>query len=95
METVDSEADNETWNLDRRAALPGSPVLQVRMSSRFESGRALLPLPMGTARLTSFPANQLRRNELGAVHAQLAVDWANYVAEAASGHGLVFAAYAG
>ena len=86
MEIVNSEADNETWNLDRREARappPGSPLLQVRMSSRFEVGRALLPLPMGTLRLTAFPANQLRRNDLGAVHAQLDVDWANYVAEAA------------
>ena len=81
MESVDSEADNETWLLER--ALPPDPAaLQVRMSSRFEAGRALLPLPAGTTRLTSFQANQLRRNALGAVHAHLDIEWANYVAQA-------------
>lgn len=81
MENLESEADNETWILDRAGAREAMPF-RVRMSSRFENGRALLPLPAGTARLDAFPANQLRRNSLGAVHALLGVDWANYVAEA-------------
>ncbi len=87
METVESEADNETWLLERtgsrQSLLAGPPQLRVRMSSRFENGRSLLPLPAGTTRLASFPARELRRNELGAVHAQLEVDWVNYEAQAA------------
>jgi hypothetical protein len=83
MENVDSETDNETWILDRAEARDAARApFRVRLSSRFENGRALLPLPAGTARLSAFHANQMRRNALGAVHAQLAVDWANYVAEA-------------
>jgi len=78
METVESEADNETWLLGAAA-----PDWRVRISSRFDAGRALLPLPAGTTRLSAFPANQLRRNALGAVHAHLEIDWANYVAQAA------------
>jgi protein-glutamine gamma-glutamyltransferase len=88
MDIVDSEADNETWQLEAAAARqerPQAPLLPVRMSSRFEGGRTLLPLPEGTVRIASFPANQLRRNALGAVHAHLDIDWANYVAQAAPG----------
>jgi protein-glutamine gamma-glutamyltransferase len=84
MDNVDSEVDNVTWNLDR-AAPPDPGVFTARMSTRFEAGRALLPLPAGTTRLTSFHANQLRRNALGAVHAHLDVDWADYVAQASPG----------
>ena len=84
MDAVDSEADNETWVLERSAPRDEN-ALPVRISSRFEDGRALLPLPAGTTRLTSFQANQLRRNTLGAVHAHLEVDWANYVAQASPG----------
>jgi len=82
METLEPEADNETWVLER-AEPPDLPLLRVRMSSRFDAGRALLPLPAGTTRLASFPASQLRRNELGAVHARLEIDWVNYEAQAA------------
>lgn len=83
MDNLDSEADNETWILERSAAAAGpSPsLLRVRMASRFENGRALLPLPAGTTRLAGFPATQLRRNALGAVHALLGVEWANYEAQ--------------
>jgi transglutaminase-like putative cysteine protease len=90
MEAVQSEADNETWVLDKAGARdepqglpPKLPLLHIRMSSRFEGGRSLLPLPAGTTRLASFPARELRRNELGAVHAQLEIDWVNYEAQAA------------
>ena len=89
MENVDSEADNETWVLEpaglQQGSPPSLPPLRVRMSARFEDGRALLPLPAGTTRIASLPATQMRRNVLGAVHAQLAVDWANYEAQAVPG----------
>jgi hypothetical protein len=50
------------------------------MSSRFDAGRAMLPLPPGTVRLAGFPALVVERNVLGSVHARLGVDWANYSA---------------
>lgn len=76
MEPLESERDNETWILQRDASPPEGP--RVRVSERFEAGRALLALPAGSVRLLAFPATALRRNSLGAVHAQLGVDWANY-----------------
>ncbi len=80
METVDSETDNETWKLSSDEPADGASA-RVRLSVRMDAGRALLPLPPGTVRIGSFPANQMRRNPLGAVHAILGVDWANYEAQ--------------
>ena len=85
MEDLQSEADNETWVLERAESQQVLPPFRVRMSSRFDAGRALLPLPVGTTRIASFPAIQMRRNLLGAAHAQLEVDWANYEAQAVPG----------
>lgn len=76
MEDQPSLADNQTWVLETTP--PESAPLRVRLSARFESGRTLLPLPAGSVRLLGFPASELRRNQLGAVHAKLAIDWANY-----------------
>jgi len=84
MENLDSEADNETWVLEQNPR-QGPPPLRVRMSARFHLGQSLLPLPAGTTRIVSFPATQMHRNPLGAAHANLAVDWANYEAQAAPG----------
>jgi transglutaminase-like putative cysteine protease len=84
MENLDSLADNETWVL-QEAAQPDAPLLRVRMSSRFDAGRAILPLPAGTVRIASFPATQIQHNALGAVHALLGVEWANYEAQIAPG----------
>jgi transglutaminase-like putative cysteine protease len=82
MENLDSEADNETWVLEQN---PGPAPFRVRMSTRFEADHTLLPLPAGTTRITSFPATQMRRNTLGAAHASLAIEWANYEAQAVPG----------
>jgi len=76
MDSLNSEADNETWKL-----AADDPSTRVRISVRMDAGRALLPLPPGTVRIGSFPATQMQRNALGAVHAQLGVDWANYEAQ--------------
>jgi transglutaminase-like putative cysteine protease len=84
MENLDSEADNETWLLERDPR-PGVPPYRVRMSARFEAGHSLLSLPAGTTRVASFPATQMKRNSLGAAHASLTVDWANYEAQAVPG----------
>ena len=84
MDNLDSEADNETWVLEQDPQR-GLPPFRVRMSARFEGGHTLLPLPAGTTRIASFPATQMRRNALGAAHASLTVDWANYEAQAVPG----------
>lgn len=84
MENLESEADNETWILERTPP-QGLPPYRVRMAIRMESGRALLPLPGGTTRIASLPATQLRRGPLGTAHASLAVDWATYEAQAMPG----------
>ncbi|MFY9316446.1 MAG: transglutaminase-like domain-containing protein, partial [Burkholderiales bacterium] len=80
MENLDSLADNETWVL-----APAQPSFRLRLSSRFDSGRATLPLPPGTTRLAAFPAAVVERNALGSVHARLAIDWANYEAQGVAG----------
>jgi len=87
MENLDSLADNETWILQPTAG-PASGLRRIRFSARFDAGRATLPLPPGTTRLAKFPAAVVERNALGAVHAKLAVDWANY--EALGGPGIAF-----
>ena len=78
MENLESLADNETWILEKTE--PGAALRRLRLSSRFEAGRATLPLPPGTTRLEGFPAAVVERNALGSVHAKLGVDWANYEA---------------
>jgi hypothetical protein len=87
MENLEPLADNETWILEPT----GEAALQrMRLSSRFEAGRATLPLPPGTTRLAGFQALVVEHNALGSVHARLGVEWANYEA-----HGLPgIAAYA-
>jgi transglutaminase-like putative cysteine protease len=85
MEDLESESDNETWILEHDAPPAGLPPFRVRISSQFDAGRALLALPAGTTRIASFPATQMRRNLLGAAHAQLGVDWATYEAQAVPG----------
>jgi transglutaminase-like putative cysteine protease len=84
MENVESLADNETWIL-QKPDQPAAALRRVRMSSRFDAGRATLPLPAGTTRLAGFPAAVVERNALGSVHAKLGVDWANYEAQGVPG----------
>jgi transglutaminase-like putative cysteine protease len=87
MENLESLADNETWIL---APTGEAALSRLRLSSRFDSGRATLPLPAGTTRVAGFPALVVERNVLGSVHARLGVEWASYEA-----HGLPgIAAYA-
>jgi hypothetical protein len=76
MQPLESEADNLTWILSEEPT-----QWRVRIASKLDLGRALLGLPPGTSRLGSLPANQLRRNALGAVHATLGVDWVQYEAQ--------------
>jgi hypothetical protein len=79
MQAVDAEAGGLTWILGRA---PGEWT--ARIASRVERGRILLALPSSTTRVTGLGALSLKRNALGAVHAQLAGDWVQYEAEAAA-----------
>ncbi|MGH8672942.1 MAG: transglutaminase-like domain-containing protein, partial [Burkholderiales bacterium] len=79
MQAVAAEPGGLTWRL-------GSAPSQwtVPIASRVERGRILLALPSTTARVTGLAANSLKRNALGAVHAELPGDWIQYEAEGAA-----------
>ena len=86
MQTVESEADNTTWNLAPAAQPAGQPAAWgVRIVARIDNGKALLPLPAATTRVTGLSALSMRRNSLGAVHVDAGVNWLQYRAEGASG----------
>ena len=78
MQTVESETDNTTWVL----APTTLPIdWGVRITARIDNGKALLPLPPATARITGLNALSMRRNSLGAVHVDAGTDWLQYRAE--------------
>jgi len=81
MQEIKSERDNTTWTLQ-----PGAPRWQVRIAAHLSNGKALLPLPAGTTRIEGLTALTLRRNALGAVHADVGADWIQY--RAAGGGGI-------
>ena len=84
MRTIESEADNTTWLL----APAAQPVTWgVRVVARIENGKALLPLPAATTRITGLTAVSMRRNSLGSVHVDVGADWLQYRAEGAAGIG--------
>ena len=78
MQPIESEADNTTWNL---AAAAQPPSWKLRFAARIEHGKALLPLPAATTRISGLTAVSLRRNSLGAVYADVGADWLQYQAE--------------
>ena len=82
MQPIESEADNTTWII-APAAQPRT--WSVRFVARIERGKALLPLPAATTRITGLTAVSMRRNSLGAVHADVGADWLQYQAEGATG----------
>lgn len=75
METLEGEPGGAAWTL-----APAAPGWRVRIVTRLEKGRALLALPAGTTRLSELPAVSMRRNALGAVHAEVGADWIQYEA---------------
>ena len=77
MQLFDSEADNTTWTLAAQAPAR-NPDWRVRIAARIERGKALLPLPAATTRIAGLTAVALRRNALGAVHADVGADWVQY-----------------
>src|SRR6185295_13072201 len=82
MQTIESEADNTTWNLAPEAQSADQPAAWgVRIVARIDNGKALLPLPASTTRVTGLPALSMRRNSLGTVHVDAGADWLQYRAE--------------
>ena len=82
MQAVESETDNTTWVLAPTAQPAG---WNVRIVARIDNGKALLPLPPETTRITRMDAVSMRRNSLGSVHVDVGADWLQYRAEGASG----------
>ena len=82
MQTIESEADNTTWNL-ASAAQP--TTWSVRIVARIDNGKALLPLPAATTRVAGLNALSMRRNSLGTVHVDVGANWLQYRAEGSSG----------
>jgi hypothetical protein len=81
MQTLESEADNTTWTLAGAAQVP---TWRVRIAARIDGGKALLPLPAATTRIAGLTAVALRRNALGAVHADVGAGWVQYETEGAT-----------
>jgi transglutaminase-like putative cysteine protease len=82
MQTIESEADNTTWVL----APAAQPITWgVRVVARIENGKALLPLPAATTRITGLTAVSMRRNSLGTVHVDVGADWLQYRAQGVTG----------
>lgn len=82
MRAIESETDNTTWNL-----VPAAPPAGwgVRIVARIDNGKALLPLPAATTRVTGLTAVSMRRNSLGSVHVDVGADWLQYRAEGVAG----------
>jgi len=80
MQPFDSQTDGTTWLLTAT-----QPEWRVRIAARIERGKALLPLPADTTRIADLTAVSVRRNALGAVHADVGVEWLQYEAEGAAG----------
>lgn len=68
-------ADGSTWILADAEARHA-----VRMAAKSESGRTLLALPAGTARVTDLVANAVRQNEFGGALAEAPEPWLRYQA---------------
>ncbi|MGH8704393.1 MAG: transglutaminase-like domain-containing protein [Burkholderiales bacterium] len=79
METMQPEADGATWLL-----APAGQEWSARIATRLERGKTLLALPSGATRITGLPASAIRRNALGAVHADVGGDWIHYEAGGAA-----------
>ena len=75
---VESEAAGLSWRLS-----PGAAESSVPIAARIERGRLLLALPATTVRITGLGARAVKRNALGAVHAEIAGEWIQYEAESA------------
>jgi hypothetical protein len=72
--------DGTTWTL-----AAGDTPSAVRIAAKSDSGKTLLPLPAGTARVSGLAAIAVRGNEYGAVLAEAPETWIQYAAHHGSG----------
>ena len=79
MQALESGSDGLSWTL-----APPEPEWRVRIAARLEHGKTLLALPAGATRIEGLAAVSVRRNALGAVHADVGADWFQYEAGAAA-----------
>jgi hypothetical protein len=81
MQPLESAADNTTWTL-----APGAPpaTWRVGIVAHLDRGKALLPLPAATTRITGLNALEMRENALGTVHVDAGTEWVRYEAQGAA-----------
>ena len=79
MQALEPESGGLSWKLSSER-----PQWSASIAARVERGRILLALPAATARISGLAATALKRNALGAVHAELPGDWIRYEVEIAN-----------
>ena len=82
---VRAEPDGNSWIVgdagDRAVDTDaGGPASRIAISQSVESGKAVLALPNGTARIERLPVARMRRNPLGAVEIETRADLLTYEA---------------
>ena len=82
LQSLAAETGGTSWLL---ASPAGAPDWRLRIASRIDGGKALLPLPANTTRITGLAAQAVQRNALGAVHADIGTGWIQYETEGAGG----------
>ncbi|MEO8145925.1 MAG: transglutaminase domain-containing protein, partial [Betaproteobacteria bacterium] len=78
MEPMDADIGGTTWSL---AAPAPESTWRLRIAARIDGGKALLAMPAATTRISGLSAAAVRRNTLGAVHADVGADWIQYETE--------------
>ena len=79
MHAVEPETGGLNWKLSSEPSQWSAGI-----AARAEHGRMLLALPAATTRILGLAATALKRNALGAVHAELPGDWVRYEVEIAN-----------
>lgn len=78
---MQAEPDGSTWVFAADGAAPAA----VQISAKSDAGRMLLPLPASTLRVSGLAASSVRRNDFGAVLAEVPDAWIRYTAHAGDG----------
>ena len=78
MQPLEAAIGGTTWILADPAR---EPSWRLRIAARIDGGKALVAMPATTTRITGLSAAAVRRNALGAVHADVGTDWIQYETE--------------
>jgi hypothetical protein len=81
MQPLQAALGGTTWVLANPAR---DPSWRLRIAARIDGGKALVAMPATTTRITGLSAAAVRRNALGAVHADVGTDWIQYETEGAA-----------